>query len=122
MPRLNILVASDRSKNRAATRNAPMRSPAAHALRILSVLDSGTRCTPITEMNTSALPGIIMKHERDMTMRQIRTVILDGFHRMVGWLGVLLPTPRYNYNYRSKITASNRCQISHLTMKNQSCR
>jgi Transglycosylase len=38
MPRLNILVSRERSKNRAAIRNAPIRSPATQALRTLSVL------------------------------------------------------------------------------------
>src|SRR5258707_7820411 len=38
MPRLKVMVAVDRSKNRAAIRNAPILSPAAHAARIWSLL------------------------------------------------------------------------------------
>jgi hypothetical protein len=40
MPRKKVLVSMDRSKNRAAIRNAPTLSPAAHAARIWSVLES----------------------------------------------------------------------------------
>jgi len=40
MPRIKVLVSMDRSKNRAAIRNAPTLSPAAHAARIWLVLES----------------------------------------------------------------------------------
>jgi len=39
MPRLNDLVSAGRSKNPAAMRKAPIRSPAAHAERILLILE-----------------------------------------------------------------------------------
>jgi hypothetical protein len=47
MPRLKALVASERSKKRAAMRSAPTRSPAAHAKRILSVFVAGITSTAL---------------------------------------------------------------------------
>ena len=55
MPRLNVLVSADRSKNRAAMRNAPIRSPTAYAVRILSVLQIMPSAQRRKDANVSAL-------------------------------------------------------------------